>query len=119
MDESVELFRAEQKRLADEGGTVRSLKWQITSHMIALGVFATVIWVLMAGLGAFPRNPDNSVKLIYFGPALVALSTIAGLFLRKGILRSSPLRFAASGVIALTVIAIPAGAIDFLTRNGS
>ena len=119
MDESVELFRAEQESIADEGGPGRSLKRQIKTQMIALGAFATITGALNAVLGALPRNADNSVKLIYFGPALVALSVLAALFLRKNVNKRSPFRLVAWGLIALTAVAIPAGAIDLLTRNGS
>jgi hypothetical protein len=87
--------------------------------MIALGACAAVFWVLIADLGSLPRNPDNSVKLIYFGPVLVVLSAIAALFLRTDFARRSPLRLVAWGVIAMTVISIPAAAIDLLLRTGS
>lgn len=119
MDESIELFKAEQNRLAEGAAPPRSLTRQITTQISALGAFAIIVWVLMAGLGALPRNPDNSIKLIYFGPALVVLAAIAALFLRKDSTKRSPFRLAAWGLIALAVVAIPAGAIDLLTRNGS
>ncbi|WP_335309375.1 hypothetical protein [Sphingomonas phyllosphaerae] len=76
------------------------------------------MWALAEGLNVLPRNPDNSIKLIYFGPVLITLSAIAALSLRTGITKRRPLRLVAWSVIALAVIAIPAGVVDSLGRNG-
>lgn len=118
VDESAKRFQAKQKRLAEVGGPIRSLKRQIANGMIALGAFATAVWVLGEGLSALPRNPDNSIKLIYFGPVLITLSAIATLFIRTDNTKRRPLMIVAWSMIALAVIAIPAGVVDSLARTG-
>lgn len=119
MDESLTHFQAEQKRLASGRGPIVVLKRQIKARLIGLGMFAAIIWGLAAGLGTLPRNADNSIKLIYFGPALALLAAIAVLFLRHEPSKRSPFRLTAWSLIALALVAIPAGVIDFATRNGS
>jgi len=95
------------------------LKRHIKIQMIAFGTFVIIVWGIAAGLGALPRNADNSVKLVYFGPALAILAAIAVVFLRRDFSKRSPFRLTAWGVIGLALVAIPASAIDLLIRNGS
>jgi hypothetical protein len=116
MDESVELFHAEQQRLAEEGGPVRALRRQIRDSALGLGIFVVMMVGLLAFLNWFPRNPDHSMKLVYYGPILTILGFGSLLVLRRPALRQSPFRFTAWGFILMALAAIPAGAIDLYLR---
>jgi hypothetical protein len=116
MDESVELFHAEQERLAEEGGPVRALRKQIAGAALDLGAFALSMSALLAVLDRFPRNSDHSMKLVYYGPILAALGLGSALMLRRRGFRESPFRMTAWGFILLAVAAILAGAIDLYLK---
>jgi hypothetical protein len=115
MDKSIELFRAEQRRLAEDGG----LKRPLITTLSSLCLFNVVIWGLMAGLSAFPRNADHSMNVIYCGPVLGLLGLVAALLLRRPFLRKPPFRATLWGLVFISAVFIPVAAFDALLRNGS
>jgi hypothetical protein len=115
MDKSIELFRAEQRRLADDGG----LKRHLITTVLSLCLFMLVMWGLMAGLSAFPRNADHSMNVIYYGPVLGLFGLVAALLLRRPFLRKPPFRATLWGLVFVSAVIIPVGAFDALLRNGS
>ena len=110
-----ELFRAEQRRLADDGG----LRRHLVPTVLSLCLLMRVMWGLMAGLSAFPRNADHSMNVIYYGLVLGLLGLAAALLLRRPFLRKPPFRATLWGLIFVSAVVIPVGAFDALLRNGS
>ena len=119
MDDSVRLFNEEQGRLAADGGPIAALKRQLISSLINLVAFGAVLASVMAGVGALPRNPDNSMKLIYFGPVLTVLALVAALLLRQHVLDRLRLRPVLWALIAVAAIAVPVGLIGAVSSNVS
>ena len=115
MDESVELFQAEQRRLAADGG----LKQHLIAVLKSLAFLIVVMWLLMAILGVFPRNTDHSMKVVYYGPVLGVLGIIAGYLLSRPSFRKPPFRATLWTLIFLALAMIPVGTIDVFLRNGS
>jgi hypothetical protein len=115
MEKSIELFDPEQRQLADDGG----LKRHLVTTVLSLCLFMLVMWGLMAGLSAFPRNADHSMNVIYYGPVLGLLGLAAALMLRRPFLRKPPFRATLWGLIFVSAVMIPVGAFDSLVRNGS
>jgi len=115
MDKSIELFRAEQRRLAGDGGLKRHLK----TTVLSLCLMMLVMWGLMAGLSAFPRNADHSMNVIYYGPVLGLFGLVAAFLLRRPFLRKPPFRATLWGLVFVSAVIIPIGAFDALLRNGS
>lgn len=115
MDKSVELFNAEQRRLAASGGFKRHL----VETLMSLGITMLVSWALVAGLNMFPRNADHSMKVVYYGPVLAVLGLAATYLLQRPFFRRPPFQLTLWGLIFLAVVLIPAGALDALLRSGS
>ena len=114
MDESVEMFLAEQKRLAEEGGPIRAFRRTVTHYLLSLGILAVFMFALLKVLNVFPRNGDHSMKLIYYGPILALLAVGSGLLLQWSKFRNSPFSASAWGFIVMAMVAVPAGAIDLI-----
>lgn len=112
MDDSVEQFHAYQRDLAEQGGPLGSLRRTATYWLSRLAIWASVSVVLFEALRVLPRNPDGSVKLAYYGPGLMFLALGSALLLRVSGFRKSPFSMTAWLLIALALIAIPAGAFD-------
>jgi hypothetical protein len=119
MDESVELFKAEQKRFKDAGGSGAYLGQALVSSALRLLVFGLAAYGVMSFVDLFPRNPDNSVKLAVFGPVTATLAVIATLVLKIGKPTAQAIRWTCWGFIAVALVSIPAGFVDLLARNGS
>lgn len=119
MDDSVRSFNEERTRLAAVGGPAAALKRQILSRLANLIAFSVIIGALMTGLGFHPRNSNNSIKLIYYSPILIAVGCAAALFLRGRVLDRAHLRPVLWGLVMTAAIAVPAGLIDAVMSNGS
>jgi tellurite resistance protein TehA-like permease len=117
MDQSVELFIAEQVRLAEKGATPRSVISRVKEVVLRFAAFTVPMYALMEGLSAAPRNAEHSFKLIYYGPALAVLGLASAFLLRRRAFRHSPFALAAWTFVFLAAVAIPAGALDQLSRN--
>jgi hypothetical protein len=118
MDESVALFLEEQKRLDEAGGPIRHLKRQALTYFSTMALIALTTAGVMGLLGAFPRNPDHSMKLLVLGPGLGCFALVAFLLLRFGKLRAQALRWTCWYHICLALIVVPVGLIDMLARKG-
>ena len=118
MDESVELFKAEQRRFAEEGGFRRAIRRQLQDYVLGLSAYILINITILHFLGQLPRNPDHSMQLGYYGPVLAVLGVGSVLLLRRPSFRRSPFRVVAWGQILLALAAIPAGVIDAFTRGG-
>ena len=114
MDESVDMFRAEQKRLAEQGGPIRAFRRAATHHLLSLGIFAVFMFALLEVLNLFPRNGDHSMKVVYYGPVVALLAIGSALLLRWSTFRNSPFSLSAWGFLVLAIVAIPAGAIELI-----
>lgn len=119
MDESVELFAAEQRRLAEQGGPIPALRSHIMTWVLRLGTSAIIMFVLLTVLDRFPRNSDHSMKVVYYGPVLAILGIGSIMLLRRPAFRQSPFAMAAWLLVLMAIAAIPAGMIDLLLRSGS
>lgn len=115
MEKSIELFRSEQRRLADGGG----LKRHLVTTGLSLCLFILVMWGLMAGLSAFPRNADHSMNVIFYGPVLGLFGLAAAFLLRRPFLRKPPFRATLWGLVFVSAVMVPFGVFDALVRNGS
>jgi len=118
MDESVELFLKEQKRLDNAEGPARYLLRQLLSNLVTLAVIAVTMSGLLSFLGSFPRNADNSVRLAIYGPALAGLAVLSALILKIGKPRIQAIRWTCWLYICCAMIAIPTGIVDLIIRNG-
>lgn len=116
MDDSVKEFHAYQRALAEQGGPMRVLRRNAAYGFLSLGIFAVLMIALLAVLNVFPRNPNGSMKLVYYGPALAVMAVGSALLLRWPTFRRSPFSMAAWAFILMALLSIPAGAID-LVRN--
>jgi hypothetical protein len=119
MDESVERFKAEQKRIKDSGGPGAAIRQALLSNALTVVVFAIAAYGIMSFIDMFPRNPDNSVRLAVFGPVTEALAIIAALILKITKPHAQAIRWTCWGIVALAGIGIPANLLDLLTRSGS
>jgi hypothetical protein len=119
MDESVELFKAEQARFAEQGPPPRTFISRVKDVLLRFATFTLPVLALMAVLSATPRNADHSFKLIYYGPVLAILGVASAfLLLRRPAFRHSPFALTAWWFIGVAVLVIPAGALDQLSRHG-
>ena len=119
MDESVELFKAEQMRLAEPDAPPPTFISRIKETVLRFATFTLPVLALMAGLSATPRNADHSFRLIYYGPALAILGVASAfLLLRRPAFRRSPFALTAWWFVGIAVLVIPAGALDQLSRHG-
>ncbi|MBY0305785.1 MAG: hypothetical protein K2W86_11645 [Sphingomonas sp.] len=118
MDESAKLFQEEQERFAQAGGIGPWFKQQLWSRLIATVVFISVMVALMGAIGTFPRNSDNSIKMVYVGPAFVVLGLSCLTTLRR--LHSVPpwMKPTLWALMALSVVIVPVAVIDLILWNG-
>ncbi|MBB5713109.1 hypothetical protein [Sphingomonas xinjiangensis] len=119
MDESVKLFQEEQERIADAGGLGPWVRQQLSGSLVGFAMSSSVLVTLMGAIGAFPRNADNSIKIIYLGPTFVVLGIISLTALRR--FRSMPswMRPTFWALFALSVVIISITLIDVISLNGS
>jgi hypothetical protein len=119
MDESVERFKAEQKRLEGAGGPSAAVRQALMSYVTTMVVFSLAAYGTMSFMNLFPRNSDNSVQFAIFAPTTATLAIISTLILRFFSPRAQAIRWTCWAFIALAVIGIPAGFFDYLTKSGS
>jgi drug/metabolite transporter (DMT)-like permease len=118
MDDSVELFHAEQERRAHKDEPIREIGRAIVLRALAVAVFFALMWVVMSGLSTFPRNSDNSMRVVFYGPVFGLLALASILFLRLPRFRKSPFRTVAWMLMLLALVAIPVGIYDEVMQFG-
>jgi hypothetical protein len=119
MDESVRLFREEQKRFAEAGGVTPWLKRHFFDTLLGIALIGLVGVLLMAALGSLPLNPDHSLQFMYSGPILIILGTSSAIILRRYPSLSRWWRPTLWALIAMPLILVPAAMLDMVWRNGS
>lgn len=111
-DESVELFEAQRREIAEHGGPASWLR----QHLAELGLNGLVMFASMLAamilLGSFPRNSDNSIKFAFAGPVLVAFAVAAALALRSSRLKRLPIRYACWSLILLAAVYVPVALLE-------
>jgi chromate transport protein ChrA len=117
MDESVELFKVEQKRLDDAGGPAAYIRKSFANSVVTLVAVSISFLTVVAFLSLFPRNPDNSVKLAVYGPVLVTLAILAALILKFARPNAQAIRWTCWAFIGVGVTVIPMGIVELLGAN--
>lgn len=117
MDESKELFYAAQRRFAErERGRLAFVR-RLVDKLVNLLVFAVTMAALGGGLGTLPRNPDNSIRFVYYGPVLAAVAIFSIALLRRRRFKHSRFRHIVLWWIIFAFIADAVGTIDTLWRR--
>ena len=117
MDESKELFYAAQRRFAERERGGLAFVHRLVGKLVNVVVFAISTAAIAIGLGTFPRNPDNSIRFVYYGPVLATIAIISIMFLRSRRFKNSRFRhiFWLWAIFALFAVAV--GTIDALWQG--
>lgn len=117
MDESITLFEEQQDRIANAGGVGPWVKRQLLDTLLGLALVTVVGTLIMAALGSFPRNHDNSIRLVYSGPILISLGAVSGVILYR--YRSMPrwIKPTLWVMVALPLGIVPVNLFEIVCQN--